>query len=242
MNDFPQLIYKRHTFFSALAMGVSAIIIAFIVSCTVVIIYGMHFVGEKSEKLVTLAEEAIRGLPELQKSLPPALADVLDDRRQPDYSTQLDITANTVLLPADSPHEIAYTLGGNDIISRGRGTVKTTVEIVNNGKEVVSLLSLRVVVLTSRNEIITESNEWAATPIAADDDWRGPLMPGSRRYFVTSRGGLPVFSADELKTQVEITDIRIWNSEKGTSWLESRLAASKAERPDPNSATPAEIP
>jgi hypothetical protein len=239
MNDFPQLIYKRHTFFSALAMGVSAIIIAFIVSCTVVVIYGMHFVGERSEKLVTLAEEAIHGLPELQKSLPPALADMLDDRRQPDYSSQLDITANTILLPSDSPHEIAYHLGGNDIISRGRGTVKTTVEIVNNGKEVVSLLSLRVVVLTSRNEIITESNEWAATPIAADDDWRGPLMPGSRRYFVTSRRGLPVLSADELKTQVEITDIRIWNSEKGT-WLESRLATSKTEKPDPNSTAPAE--
>jgi hypothetical protein len=223
MNDFPQIIYKRHTFLSALAMGVSAIIIAFIVSCTVVIIYGMNFAGEKSEELVTLAEEAIRGLPKLQESLPPVLADILDDRRQPDYSAQLDITAKTILLPAD------------------KGTVKTTVEIVNNGKEVVSLLSLRVVVLTSQNDIITESNEWAATPIAADHEWRGPLMPGSRRYFVTSRRGLPVFSADELKTQVEITDVRLWNSEKGTTWLESRLA-SLAEQPDPNTATPAKIP
>jgi hypothetical protein len=195
----------------------------------------MHFVGDKSEKLVTLAEEAIRGLPELQESLPPVLADMLDDRRQPDYSSQLDITANTVLLPSDSHREIAYTLGGDDIISRGRGTVKTTIEVVNNGKEVVSLLSLRVVVLTSQNDIITESNEWAATPIAAEDDWRGPLMPGSRRHFVASRRGLKVFSADELKTEVEITDIRIWNGEKETNWLEGRLA-SRAEKSDPNAA------
>ena len=224
MNDFPQIIYKRHTFLSALAMGVSAIIIAFIVSCTVVIIYGMNFAGDKSEEVVSLVEEAIRGLPQLRESLPPALADILDDRRQPDYSSQLDITANTMLLPAD------------------KGTVKTTIEIVNNGKEVVSLLSLRVVVLTSQNEIITESNEWAATPIAAENDWRGPLMPGSRRYFVTSRGGLPVFSADELKTEVEITDIRIWNSEKGT-WFESKPSP-EAALPDPNAAeaAPAEIP
>jgi hypothetical protein len=224
MNDFPQIIYKRHTFLSALAMGISAIIIAFIISCTVVIIYGMNFAGDKTEQVVTLVEEAIRGLPKLQESLPPVLADMLDDRRQPDYSTQLDITASTTLLPAD------------------KGTVKTTIEIVNNGSEVVSLLSLRVVVLTSRNEIITESNEWAATPIAADDDWRGPLMPGSRRYFVTSRGGLPVFSADELRTEVEITDIRIWNSEKGT-WFENRKSV-EAELPDPNAAAPApaEIP
>ena len=225
MNDFPQIIYKRHTFLSALAMGVSAIIIAFIISCTVVIIYGMNFAGDKSEEVISLVEEAIRGLPKLQESLPPALADMLNDRRQPDYSTQLTITPSTTLLPDD------------------QGTVKTTVEVVNNGSEVVSLLSMRVVVLTSRNEIITESNEWAATPIAADHDWRGPLMPGSRRYFVTSRRGLPVFSTDELKTEVEITDIRIWNSEKGTNWLESRLV-SEAEPADPNTAAPAteEIP
>jgi hypothetical protein len=222
MNDFPQIIYKRHTFLSALAMGISAVIIAFIVSCTVVIIYGMNFAGDKSEEVVSLVEKAIRGLPKLQESLPPVLADLLDDRRQPDYRTQIEISANTTLLPADN------------------GTVKTTIEIVNKGSEVVSLLSLRVVVLTSRNEIITESNEWAATPIAADHDWRGPLMPGSRRYFVTSRRALPVFSADELKTEVEITDIRIWNSEKGT-WLESRESP-EAELPDPNSTTPAENP
>ena len=224
MNDFPQIIYKRHTFLSALAMGLSAIIIAFIVSCTVVIIYGMNFAGDKSEEVVALVEEAIKGLPKLQESFPPALADMLDDRRQPDYSTQLDITASTTLLPAN------------------KGTVKTTIEIVNNGSEVVSLLSLRVVVLTSRNEIITESNEWAATPIAADHDWRGPLMPGSRRRFVTSHRGFPVFSADELKTEVEITDIRIWNSDKGT-WFENR-ESSEAELPNPNAAAPApaEIP
>ncbi len=222
MSDFPQIIYKKHTFLSAMAMGVSAIIIAFIISCTVVIIFCMNFAGNKSKELVTLAEEAIRGLPELQKSLPPALADMLNDRRQPDYITQLSITPSTTLPPNDN------------------GTVKTTIEVVNNGKEVVSLLSLRVVVLTSRNEIITESNEWAATPIAADDDWRGPLMPGSRRRFVTSHRGHPVFSADDLKTEVEITDIRIWNSGKGT-WFENRLS-SEAKLPNLSAAAPAEIP
>jgi len=222
MNDYPRLIYKRHTFLSALAMGFSAIIIAFIVSCTVVIIYGMHFVGDKTEEVVALAEAAIRGLPELQESLPPALADMLNDRRQPDYSSQLSITPSTTLLPNDN------------------GRVRTTIEIVNNGNEVVSLLSLRVVVLTSRNEIITESNEWAATPIAADDEWRGPLMPGSRRRFVTSHRGRPIFYADELKTEVEITDIRIWNSEKG-KWFENRESA-EAEVPDINAAAMAENP
>jgi hypothetical protein len=122
------------------------------------------------------------------------------------------------------------------LLPDNKGTVKTTIEVVNNGKQIVSLLSLRVVVLTSRNDVITESNEWAATPIAADKDWRGPLMPGSRRYFVTSRGGLPVYSADELKTEVEITDIRVWNSEKG-KWLETQLST-QAKKTDPNAPVP----
>jgi len=230
MNDFPQIIYKRHTFLSALAMGVSAIIIAFIVSCTVVIIYGMNFAGDKSEEVVALVEQAIRGLPKLQESLPPVLADFFDDSRQPDYVTQIDITANTTLLPDD-----------DGTANTKVGIVNTTVEIFNKGSEVVSLLSLRVVVLTSQNEIITESNEWGATPIAADHDWRGPLMPGSRRYFVTSHKRLPVFSEDQLKTEVEITDIRIWNDKKGTKWFETR-ASSEAEPPDPNAPIPVENP
>jgi hypothetical protein len=207
MSDYPKLIYKRHTFLSALAMGLSAVIIAFIVSCTVVIVYGMNFAGDKSEELVALAEQAIRGLPELQKSLPPALADMLNDRRQPDYSGQLDITANTTLLPNQN------------------GRLRTKVEIVNNGDEVVSLLSLRIVVLNGQNEILTESNEWAATPIAADHDWRGPLMPGSRRYFATYRGGANVFYADDLKTEVEITDIRVWNGDKQIPLIEGQVSA-----------------
>jgi len=207
MSDYPKLIYKRHTFLSALAMGLSAVIIAFIVSCTVVIVYGINFAGDKSEELVSLAEQAIRGLPELQKSLPPALADMLNDRRQPDYSSQLDITAKTTLLPNQN------------------GRLRTKVEIVNNGDEVVSLLSLRIVVLNDQNEILTESNEWAATPIAADHDWRGPLMPGSRRYFATYRCGSPVFYADDLKTEVEITDIRVWNGEKEIPLIEGQVSA-----------------
>jgi hypothetical protein len=69
-----------------------------------------------------------------------------------------------------------------------------------------------MVVLDSRNEILAESNQWAATPLAADDDWRGPIMPGSsRRFAVSHHGASPEFRLDELKTEVEITDVRVWN-------------------------------
>jgi hypothetical protein len=207
MSDYPQITYRKHTFLSALAMGISTIAITLVISCTVLIIYGINFAGNQSEKIVTLAENAVQGLPNLQKSLPPVLGDLLNDRRQPDYHTQLDISAKTILLPDKN------------------GMVRTTVEVINNGNEVVSLLSLRVVVLTANHEILTESNEWAATPIAADHDWRGPLMPGSRRYFTSSHSRLPVFSLSDLKTEVEITDIRIWNNQRETSLIDSEISS-----------------
>jgi hypothetical protein len=200
MSDYPQITYKKHTFLSALAMGFSAVLITLIISSTAVVIFGIHFAGDKSELLISLAEDAVRGLPELQKNLPPILADVLDDRREPEYCKQLEITTNTTYL------------------QERHGMLRTAIQVVNNGQEVVSLLSLRVVVLNEDSEILAESNEWAATPFAAEDEWRGPLMPGSSRRFIAYHGRTSPFSyIDDLKTEVEITDIRIWNGNKNPS-------------------------
>ncbi|UCC98431.1 MAG: hypothetical protein JSW66_00785 [Phycisphaerales bacterium] len=221
MSDYPKITYRRHTFLSALALGVSAIAIALIVCCTVVIIYGMHFAGEKSEKLVSLVEDAVRGLPALQESLPPVFADILDDHRQPDYSSQLEITAKTTPSPEQS------------------GRTRTSITVVNNGPEVVSLLSLRVVVLNAVGEIVCESNEWAATPFAADDDWPGPLMPGSRRYFSCSHSASRIMSMEEMATEVEVTDIRIWSGAKGSTVADTPEAA-PVDTPDSPSDEPAE--
>ncbi|MEK7994265.1 MAG: hypothetical protein AAB403_10725, partial [Planctomycetota bacterium] len=222
VGDYPKITYRKHTFLSALALGVSAIAIALIVSCTVVIIYGMHFAGEKSEQLVSLVEDAVRGLPTLQKSLPPVFADMLDDHRQPDYSSQLEITAKTAPVPEQS------------------GRIRTSVTVVNNGREVVSLLSLRVVVLDAAGEIVGESNEWAATPFATEDDWPGPMLPGARRYFSCLHNGPRAVSTDALKTEVEITDIRIWSGAKDGSVTgtpkpsETKAPASPATQPAEN--------
>ena len=211
MSDYPKVTYKKHTFLSSLAMGLSAVVITIIISCTVVIIYGIHFAGDRSEKLVSLVGDAVGGLPELRQALPPALADVLDDRRQPQYAGELEISATTALTP--DQHR----------------SVRTRIEIVNEGSEIVSLLCLRIVVFGSNGEILSESNEWAATPIAADHDWRGPLMPGSHRYFVSSRRALPVFLGDELRTEVEITDLRVWNRPEQGPLIEDRVLSEVRE-------------
>jgi hypothetical protein len=194
MGQPSHITYRKHTFLSSAAFGVSAVVITIVLSCTAVLLYGVHVASEKSERVVTLAQSAIRGLPEMTKSLPPALADMLDDQRRPDYSSKLAISARVVPEPG-----------------LNRGT-RTAIEIVNNGREVVSLLSLRIILLDEQGQLVSESLEWAATPVAADGGWRGPIMPGSRRYFVGSRYcPYNADSAGSLDAQVEITELRVWN-------------------------------
>jgi hypothetical protein len=161
---------------------------------TVILLYGVHLAGAKSERVITLAQSAIRGLPEFTESLPPALSDMLDDRREPDYAHSLTITTK----PTSTP-------GSHDAI-------RTAIEVVNNGKEVVSLLGLRLTTFDAQGRLLSESQEWAATPVATDGGLRGPIMPGSRRYFVSSRYcPRDLDSADDVKTEVEITELRLWN-------------------------------
>jgi len=207
MTDYPKITYKKHTFLSALALGLSALAITFIICCTVIVIYGMHFAGDRAEKLVAMMQGAVENLPKLQQALPPALSDVIDDRRQPDYASQLQISAKTT--PSPDEH----------------GRIRTDVTVVNNGKDVVSLLSLRVVVLGPQGEVVCESNQWAATPMAADNDWRGPLMPGSQRYFTCDEKGFSASVVGDLKTEVEITDIRLWKGNKEAPIVDTEVSA-----------------
>ena len=208
MSDYPKVTYKRHTFLSSLAMGLSAIVITIVISCTVLIIYGIHFAGDRSDRLISLVGDTIEDLPDLREALPPALADVLDDRRDPGYVDELDISAVTALTPDR------------------HNAVRTRIEVENKGDEIVSLLSLRIVIFGQDGRILSESNEWAATPIAADDEWRGPLMPGSHRYFVSHSRALPVFLGDNLRTEVEVTDVRVWNrSAAGNPQIEDTVVS-----------------
>ena len=192
--DHSHITVRKHSFLSSAAFGLSAVVITVVVSLTVVVLYGVHLASEKSERVISLAQGAVRGLPELRQALPPALSDMLDDRRQPDYRRQLTIDARLVTRPGS------------------HGRAQTAIEITNNGSEVVSLLSLRVVLLDENGGLLTESQEWAATPFAADHDWRGPILPGSHRRFVCSGGRLyDVGPLDNVRPEIEITELRVWN-------------------------------
>jgi len=197
MSNPSYITLRKHTFLSSVALGLSAIVITLMVSCTAVLLYTVHLASEKSDQVVTLAQGALKGLPELTRSLPPALADMLDDQRRPDYCKELSISAKAATQP-DS-----------------HGRVRTTIEVINKGPEVVSLLSLRILILDEQNQPLCESQEWAATPVAADQGWRGPIMPGSRRLFVCYRScGRNADFLTNLSTEVEVTELRIWNNPK----------------------------
>jgi hypothetical protein len=149
MSDPSYITIRKYTFLSSVALGFSAIVITLLVTGTVAFLYTVHVASDKSEQVITLAQSALHGLPELAHSLPPALADMLNDQRRPDYCKALTISAKAAAAP-DS-----------------RGRVRATVEVVNNGSEVVSLLSLRLLILDEQNQPLCEAQEWAATPVAA---------------------------------------------------------------------------
>lgn len=212
MSQPSYITFRRHTFLSSLAMGLCGIVITLLISGTVVALYAAHLAGEKSDQVLSLAKGAIHGLPEFTKSLPPALSDMLNDRRDPRYVHELSVSAQAISEPDE------------------HGRIRTEIEVVNNGDAVVSLLSLRITLLDEKERLMCESQEWAATPVAADGGWRGPILPGSKRRFV-SYAGCPWAArhAETLGAQVEITELRVWNEKSQNSQAETSAAAKSGD-------------
>jgi hypothetical protein len=195
MGDSPQIIYAKRSFLSALALGASLFGVTVVLCGSAVVIYGMNIADRKADGLLGAAGDLVRGLPEFRKSLPPAIADLLDDRRRPEYAREI---------------EVAGRIGGG---AEDRSPA-VVIAVKNGGAETVTLLSLRVTVLDERGDPIASWNEWAATPIAADHDWPGPLLPGSMRSLSVRARNLPrAVPAEKLRVEVEISDIRVWGGE-----------------------------
>ena len=196
-------------------MSLSAIIITVLISCTVVALYVVHLASEKSDQVITLAQNAVRGLPEFTKSLPPALSDMLDDRREPQYASELAISAKVLSQPA--PH--------------GRGPHG------DRNRRTTAMPSFRSCrcgspFIDDKEQLLCESQEWAATPVAADDGWRGPIMPGSKREFVCHAGCLwGIDPADALNARIEITELRVWNDTKDRIRPRRRVGPARRRRP-----------
>ena len=168
-----------------------------IASATTVVLYSMRIIDQKAAGLLNFADHTVEGLPELLKSLPPALADMMQDHRAPEYASKLDVNVKFI----------------NDETS---GALRPVLTVKNTGNEVVSLLALRVAAIDASG---TPRNDWTevvATPLSIDNDWRGPLMPGATRHVVLSGCRSLVGKSETLVAVAEIGDVRIWEAEAKT--------------------------
>ncbi len=195
----PNTINRGRSLLSTIVLGGTAITITILLSASVVALYCLNIVDRKSESLFGMAHMSIASLPELADALPPALGDLLNDQRRPDYLANVDVSVD--LVPAES---------------RGRKLIRPVIEVRNEGSEMISLLSMRISVMNAEGFPVAEWNEWAATPIAADDDWRGPLMPGGVRRFVAHGVRVGDFVNGDHTAAFEITDLRVWDSSPKT--------------------------
>jgi hypothetical protein len=189
MRDGPEyVVQKRIGFLPAVALGGSAVLITSILCATGIVGYSLAILNHRSGSLLALGKSAIAGLPELKKSLPPVLADAIEDERRPEYVDQIEVAGRLV---PDSENPELY---------------RVVLEVKNTGKNVVSLLPLHTVLSDADGSPLREWIEYAATPIAVDNEWRGPLMPGAVRQIRTDMRSRKA----DRRVSCEISDLRVW--------------------------------
>lgn len=199
------VVVRRDGFFTAIVKGVFGVVVVLIVCGTALGVFG---IAKLDQNFRAAAAGLLATLPEWQKSLPPAIADALSDKRVPEYRKSLQIEAKIVAADKDADDEDE---GTSDRPShrhrRGIEAPATMVmTVTNNGEETISMLALRVLAVDGRDVPRWNESVYAATPVALDRDWTGPLLPGATRtlsFCVWGEG------AADWKPAVEISDIRI---------------------------------
>ena len=136
---------------------------------TCVAVYGVKVVNDRVDSLIEMSPAAFAALANWQSALPPAVNDALHDRRMPAYRDHVQVTATLV-------RGLEHRPAGPD-----RGQSRT------DGDQIVSLMSLRLQIEDDDSLPVQEFTVYAATPLAIESDWRGPLLPGSQRRFRAPR-------------------------------------------------------
>ncbi|NOX58793.1 MAG: hypothetical protein GXP29_08045 [Planctomycetes bacterium] len=179
----------RGGFLSSLVYGICGVVGVAVVGAVVLGVYGLNVVDRKIDKALLTGGQVIHSLPEIRKALPPILADALNDRRSPEYRDQLAITAK--VLPSSDDRKAAIVI-----------------EATNNGPEMVTLLAVRVNLEDRSGRFVRSERAYIATPMLVEGEWDGPILSGAtRRHMVRVWQDLP-----DVLAQVEICDIRVWES------------------------------
>jgi hypothetical protein len=167
------------------------LLIVIVICAAAIGIYALNIVDRQ---IISVTHDLKSGLAAWREILP--FADALNDRRAADYRGSIDVSAR-LLAPNGSRRESIVV-----------------VDVANRGDETVSFLTLRVVLEDERQVPARELTIVAATPLAIEDEWVGPLMPASqtegRAYEGTRRFWQYVAGAEaDWTPRVEITDLRI---------------------------------
>ena len=202
------VVHKRMSFFSVLAVGVTTVVVTVIACASGLAVFGLRLADRKSDSVIGLVQQVTGNLPELQHTLPPALADALNDERRPVYADEL---------------KVAVRLSKRE--SRGRLS-PAIVEVENKGDQIVSLLSMRVVSVDEGGDATQERSVWVSTPLQVGNHWRGPLLPHeTRRLLVWG------FDRSQIAQLThEITDLRIWRGDRPLPAAEKAAASHAKER------------
>ena len=193
MGKVAPVVVHRRSFASALVLGFFGTLCVLIICGACVAIYGMKMVNDKLDELIAISPEALTAVTSWQEAMPPAVTDALQDRRMPEYRDQVEIHAELV---RDWRTESQIPI----------------VEVTNNGDQVISLMSLRLLIQHEDMVPIEELTIYAATPVAMESEWRGPLMPGSKRRFKAGHfRHLRADILDDLVISTEICELRVWD-------------------------------
>jgi hypothetical protein len=179
---------------TAFFLGVFGLGAVAVAAGATVILCTLRIVDHRVGSVLGFAEHTIADLPEIIDRLPQALGDVLEDRRAPDYAPSIKVSVDF-------------------IVDETRQAVRPALTVINQGGEVVSVLSVHLAALDGNARPLCEWTEVVATPLAINDDWRGPLMPGATRYVVAGSRSRCLGPIDpvNLKPAIELSDIRVWN-------------------------------
>ena len=197
---------RRHGFLAAVAYGVFGTLTAIVVCATGLGVYALHVADDKADRLLSAGAGVFTSLPEIQESLPPVLSDMLQDRRSPSYREQVDLNCRLVASTDGRPY--------NHVV----------IEATNHGPATITLMALRVVLVDDEGVPVRAMSTYAATPATIENDWRGPLLPGSTRQCSFNVYG----DARGLKPIMEVTDLRVWE-EGPTENLGDRQAVGHAD-------------
>lgn len=202
----PSVVVNKGGFLSAAVKGIFGTIMVVVVCATALGLYGIRVIDTQAGALTRL----LATLPEWQRAVPPAIADALNDRRAPEYRSELEIKSRV------------------EITDKDRGGGVLLIDVKNNGKDIVSLMSVRAVVEVASDVRRLELPITVATPIQIECEWRGPLLPGEQRQIAERLCGV----VGDPKVSVELNELRVWNGPMPKAEATTAVAASPAVTPD----------